>query len=333
MIMDFDVVNFLETNGIEYIIKGSGVQKGNINIQCPYCGTSDTGHHLGIRLDNGFWGCWRSASHRNKKLYILISKLLGISFGEAKKIVGDNSKSLDSDIFSQLAEEDFFKKESENNGIYKSLLFSDSFRKLNDGKLASKKFIEYLSDDRGFSDPLKLAKKYKLRYCISGKFNNRIIIPVFYNKLLLTWTSRAIDNTEIRYLTLNKSEESENIKNLLYNYDRAKKIKNGKILFIVEGPIDVWKLDLFSDKKISAVGLFNMSLEIPQLYLLEKLSKQFEKIVLLLDKGEFINSIEFENAVNPFCKNLFIGEINISGIGDPGDMNEEQVKILTNQWE
>lgn len=330
--MKFDIKDFLDRQNIFYRDKGTGVKKGNVIIHCPYCGADDVNEHLGISLSNGVWGCWRNDSHRNKDLSILISKLIGISYKQARELIGKKSKEINLDLFDELSSDNYFNTNNKikKQSIIKSLLIPDDFKILSKGHY-SKPFINYLSH-RGFSKFNRLIRLYDLRYCIVGDYKWRIIFPIYFNKQLVTWTSRTISKkNSLRYLSLNEDLSSINIKNVVYNYDRPN-AKGGDVLFIVEGPIDAVKMDFYLRKTDSyAVGLFNMSISDDQLYWLIHLFDKFNTIVLLLDSGELESINKGIAKLNSTGVIINEGELP-KGVDDPGELNEHQINNLHRKW-
>jgi DNA primase len=66
-----------------------------------------------------------------------------------------------------------------------------------------------------------------------GKFKNRLIIPIFFNKSLVSFTSRDCTGTsEAKYLNCSKKDSIIPVRNVLYGIDDAHK----DIAVIVEGP-------------------------------------------------------------------------------------------------
>ena len=83
------VTQMLTRYNIEFVESGPNVAKGNVNVQCPWCGVEDHSYHLGINLAKGMWGCWRNKQHRGRALYKLLSKLTGLSYQEARRVTGE----------------------------------------------------------------------------------------------------------------------------------------------------------------------------------------------------------------------------------------------------
>jgi hypothetical protein len=94
MITGQAIRDLIAGSGIEVLDKGHSVSKGNFNIKCPFCGAADPGHHMGIRLDNGWWGCWRSSDHRGKSPVRLLCALLNKPVWQVRALLGIHSSPL-----------------------------------------------------------------------------------------------------------------------------------------------------------------------------------------------------------------------------------------------
>ena len=86
----------------------------------------------------------------------------------------------------------------------------------------------------------KLHTKYKDR--VLGN-NKRIILPFYRNGELIGVTGRAIDDSQLRYLTMRFLDDTP----LIYNYDKVDKTKT---IYVTEGPID----SLFLPNSIAVAG-------------------------------------------------------------------------------
>ena len=162
---------------------------------------------------------------------------------------------------------------------------------------------------------------------MTGDFENRIIIPVYENGKLMTYLGRSIyADAALRYRALEKEKSVKQVKDCIYNYDRA--MRGGETLVLVEGAFDVMKVDYYGKPKLRAVGLFNMNLEASQIELLYDLRGKYDRYILLLDRGEVAPSIRLEDELY-FFKNLrsrFLEDVE-----DPGDLTPKQAKVL-NDW-
>ncbi len=329
-----NVLDILNRYNIEFVDHGNNVAKGNVNVQCPWCGSEDQSQHLGIQLKSGMWGCWRNKQHRGRKLFILLSKLTGLSQQEARRATGEGARRAVQQGDMERAVQGLggpLDDDQHSTGAA-VLQLSDTFRKMYSRKIkykAEKRFTRYLMEDRGFDEIhlRSLVKIYDLHYCVTGDFENRIIIPVYENGKLMTYLGRSIyADAALRYRALEKEKSVKQVKDCIYNYDRA--MRGGETLVLVEGAFDVMKVDYYGKPKLRAVGLFNMNLEASQIELLYDLRGKYDRYILLLDRGEVAPSIRLEDELY-FFKNLrsrFLEDVE-----DPGDLTPKQAKVL-NDW-
>lgn len=324
-----DWIRLLDENNIHYVSRGPNTKKGEVSIQCPLCGEDDPSEHLGINLQTGKWGCHRDQSHRGKAPRTLIKAILGCSSQQAGLIVKQYNHSDPDSLESALAV-----LEADNNGaiqhdedIAKQAAhqkLGPQFADFNRIKVRgiTRRFFDYL-ESRGYENPQDIIEYYDLRCALTGRYKDRIIIPVRLNGELLGWTSRAIGNPKNapRYLA-----SSEDVKTTVYNYDDLK--KGGKRLVIVEGPFDAIRLDSFGLRKKDDVGsvdvratcTFGTSVTISQIALLRSLTKKFDETWVLFDKGADGPGTDLADWVG--AKRAFLP----NDVDDPGELT---TKMLT----
>jgi len=328
--MHFDIKSFLDSNNVYYREHGTGVKKGNVIIHCPYCGADDKGEHLGINLSNGVWGCWRNDTHRSKDLAKLLTRISPVSYKQARKLIGADVKFIEEDLFDELISDDYFKIVKKKNKKIKSLLLPKEFKLLKIKNHFARHHVHYLSG-RGFDNVRLLSSNYNLMYALTGDYKGRIIMPVYFNKQLVTWTSRALSKyASLRYRSLSAENSSLNIKDTVYNFDNA--FKGGDVLFIVEGPVDTLKVDYYlRGMDAYAVGLFSMSISDDQLYWLIQLFDKYKTVVLLLDSGEIESNLKGIAKLSSTGKIIEEGVLP-RGVLDPGELKAYQVKNLYKKW-
>ena len=246
--------DLLDEYSIEYWTDGKNVSKGWTNVQCPYC--DDESNHCGIRNSDLKVNCWKCGRHNILNLVVTIT---GIPYSEAKNLklylsrAGDgiNPPSHD-DPKAVLANYVCLPPES-------TMHFPKSHRR-------------YLKE-RGFSST-RIIRKYKLRAVHTiGEYKFRIIIPIYMDNKLVSFTSRDItDQQEPKYLHSRIKQSIIDPKNAIYNYDS---VTPGTDAFLMEGPIDTWKMG------DGALGSFGVQLTDRQLIYLKR--KKIRKMFLFLD--------------------------------------------------
>ena len=309
---------------IDYAIKGKNVAKGNIGIQCPFCG-DDTGYHLGINLASGKWGCWKNAKHAGRHAASLISYMLGITYKQATKELELTIVLPDLNLEQEI--DDLLKdKESIPKKLLEAneLAMPDTFRKINKG--ATAKFFNYLCGrfDGRADVTYELINQYNLRCSMIGAFAWRVIFPIYMEEKFVNYLGRTIyKDVKPRY----KWEDNTNVivpaKDTLYDYDHLK--EGGDSLFIAEGPLDAMKMGYICTYSY-ATCLYNMTISPRQLELLYLLAPKFDKLFIVFDRGTLAQAMVAYDQLS-ITKKANILQIN-ERFKDPGEMPFEELKKL-----
>ena len=336
----FQLKQYLTEVGVDFIESGVNVKQGDLEINCPFCkkdGNPDPSFHMGINKKTHAFACWRNESHKGKSLVKLVALLSDCSYKKAKQILGfTDDIILDGESFKEIAQnvDTLFQVATPiDKNKTKKLQFPKTFRSLVEG-VPSKRYLDYLTSRKFDEHTLdQLVRLYDLRYAVSGRYSNRIIFPIYFNHKLVAWTGRSIfKDSKLRYDTLSTDlGATENVKDLVYNYDELIET-SGEILFVVEGPFDMLKLDFLARKmNCRATCLFSKYLSAKRLHLLYKLSKNFKSLVYLLDKGEMATSMRFE-AESSFIETTSQSKVVFaelpSGFDDPGELQPYGVRSL-----
>lgn len=292
-----DLKQLLEKNGIRYWTSGKNVSQGYIGLQCPFCG--DHSNHLGIRLKDLKVTCWKCGPHNIIKLFQI---LLKISYIDAKAII--------TSIKEDLVLEDIKERIPAQKLIFPPGI-TTNFPRI---------FREYLKK-RNFN-PRELISKYKLRTCYRfGKYSYRIIIPIFKDNKLVSWTSRDItNNAESKYMSATVEESIAKPQDLIFNFDS---VKPGEDAFLVEGPFDVFR---FGDNSFAFLGLKINANRLRQIAL-----KRIRNLYIFYDNdlpGK--NASKYvANTIAPLVKNIHILKFkDIHSQLDPAQLSPEVVTKL-----
>ena len=332
--MAFDFRAFLERNGIEYVESGPNVKRGNINIHCVFCGSADPSHHMGIQLGTNKWACWRNQYHRGVNPAPLVAKLLGISRLEARLLVQDESHSDPSD-FDMFVQKLHGTPEKEQPAPPKPLSFPAEFRPVSRKTRYGRIFWKYL-EGRGFSDQQIqfLKREFKIRYCLSGPWRWRLIVPVYLDGRLVNWTGRSIrQDAQLRYLSLSHEESKGpsmpkargSIKSAVLNFDNLVEC-GGRRLYLTEGPFDAMRLDAeLHIFQMRATCLFSTSMSTEQRFLLGELAGVFDEVVVLMDPAMEHIAMRLSSELASMGAEY---ELTPQGIEDPGAMTAEQINEL-----
>ncbi len=308
-----NIQQFLINKHIEFRKEGKNVNRGETNICCPFCG--ENRYHLGINVEKDIFACWKCSSAGD--IAKLLSKLLGISYTEAKEIVDPQS-----DLKKVLEERE--KKNLKVEGIIKPKNFklpkhTYPFRqdRTNLWQEVALKFLR---------EKYKLTWEHildaKLNYCVSDKYKNCIIIPIYYKNQLVNFIGRVWDkNSSKRYLNCPNGESLYNTKTLLYNYDNIK-IGQDKLL-IVEGAFDCIKTGL--DRSVALCGT-----EITQEQRNLIIGLKTKEVLILFDNDPHLTSTskkaqELTNYLSAFVKTRVI---RLPNGKDPGEMERDEIDNL-----
>ena len=296
-----ELKEFLEDFDIEYWESGKNVTYGWINIQCPFC--DDDSNHLGIRLSDLTCHCWKCG---RKRLISIIKEVTDLTYKEAKE------------IFKRIEASDAPRKiEPEENF---ALIDTETFVKMPDeaSKVFPKLHRMYLKKRR--FNYKQLIRKYKIKAVYNfGKYAFRIIIPIYKNGTLISFTSRDVtDYGEPKYLHASEAECAVRPKDLIYGLDE---IPVGGDAILVEGVFDKWRLGK------SAICSFGTQLSGKQY--VELAQKEINNLFMFFDQdrgGQKAVKASSKH-IAPLARNVEV--IRIKGHdGDPDNLTKEQADLL-----
>jgi len=277
--MKFDYEQFLNEVGVPYVTSGPNTKKGWVSIACPFCG-DDPSEHLGLSPESGGWACWRNPEHKGGSPVKIIQYFKGCSWDEAKRIAGDTDavptgESWDS-LEQELATDDLQTTHPE------SLEFPDEFRTIDN---VPSFFRQYIIN-RKFNpeDVDRFCRDYQLRFCLEGKWKRRVICPLIDHKQrVIGWQGRAIGTAKLRYDTW---PHDETTKRALFNHGPALAAPNKRVLTVIEGPWDAYKIDFYGRRwGIRGVGTLGTQFIDYQVSLIQRLASKYDYTVLLFDIG------------------------------------------------
>lgn len=311
----FDWRRFLDENGVDYVETGPNVKTGELNIACPFCG-DDPSHHLGMNPENGFWSCWRDPAHASKYPQRLIHALLRCTWAEACRLAG-----LDGEAQAPVGSLSDLKARIQKLSAGRKPLaieeqeWARGIHRVGERPSADHPFAVYLHR-RGFDvdDHETIVRRYGLRCARTGDFAMRLIFPIYFRKKLIGWTGRDITNrSRIRYKA---HPEGPIVRNVLFNFDNA--AKGGRVLVLVEGPMDAVKLDFYGrEYGVHAVALMGSVLTAPKLVQLAALRQRYDACVLLLDRDAFAKALVMRRHLGLVGATL--GRLP-DGVDDPGEL-------------
>jgi len=341
----FDWEVFLDNHNIPYVTRGFSLTRGHIGIQCPFCG-DDEGNNLGIDIRNARWHCWREpvpGAHSGRSPYRLIQELLGVGRETAILIVkaGENNitahdRACRDDIARMLG-----MGQSPMVPVTK-LEFTRDYHRLDSSLRARKLYYPYLTDPlpagRGYTTTQAdwLVRHYRLCYATRGPFSYRVVIPVYFDGRLVTWTGRTIGDDELRYRTLSHDPAKAaasgqplavlNIKHTLLDYDRLR--DGGQTLVITEGVFDAMRVTLLGwYEGIRGTCLFGKAATPEQIELLAEIAPRWRRRVSLLDADTGLSGLRV------FPETLYVDQgVLPPGVKDPALLTRELFSSLVSIW-
>jgi len=288
--MRFDWQAFCDEYGINYVTTGSNVARGNINIECPFC-RSDPSQHMGLHLHSSQWACWRDETHRGASPVRLISALLKCGRTEAAEIamgagvVKTEAVGSLKQRVSKLGHTETKKKRTKLEAVE----YPDNFRKIRN-KGVGKLFFRYLRHRGIGKDTAKAADTFGLRYCVSGQWAYRIIMPLTVpSGERIGWMGRSVSTSAgMRYLAY---PEGRQPKCGLFAADYAASVRRLDLLIVCEGPFDALKVNRYAACNVAAVSVQTTSATSEQLGHLRALASRAGACAVLFDRGAYTASV------------------------------------------
>lgn len=290
-----DIQEVLDDLQIEYSTRGKNVSRGWIGTQCPFPGCDDQSNHCGICLTSPVVSCFACGKSGNYLSY-LAAQLE--SWPKAIEVIQKHSHR-------ELKKP--YQIESHNRPIIVEL-----------PKEATKNPTKYQKayiESRGYN--LKeMEILFDFYYCGPfGKWANRIILPIYHNNRLVTFSSIDIaKESKLRYKHLSKEESILHCKELLYGMES---IINKDIVMLTEGFFDQARIGQ------NCVCTFGTLITPEQLRLLTK----FNKVIIAFDgdKAGLENSKKVSNNLASFTE---VEIVYLPERSDPDNLSNSDVKEL-----
>lgn len=288
---------------------------------CPIHG-GDRGDAWSWHMDKEIWQCFSRGCHDkyNRDIFGLVMGVLDCGFPEAvkfiSKLVLDKNTNL-KELAQLQSSKQFVKKAKGEN---KPEIFPEECL----GRLSYNDYLER----RGYSK--ELVESYQIgetrdRY---KAMSNRLIIPIRnLEGYIVGFTGRTLEpNWQVLKIPKWIHSKGFNSAYNLFNIaNAAPHIKEQGRVILVEGPLDVLRLEQYNIK--NSVALFGRKLHNQQITLLAKLG--VDTIYVALDADNAGRS-GAENAFN-IAKSFFnVHNIDL-GTGDVGDMDKERVMEVFNE--
>ena len=255
-----------------------------VRVMCPMCG--DTSGHLYVLLSAGLPYC-QKCKYDPKSPVKFIADLEGISFYDVYQMCGEGLSYVDVEVEDLV--DGLFEEEEEAHFEYEVMAFDQTFVPVLDRvgiapiDSALNKAQTYL-EERGLGD--EEIRLYDLRYCYSGKYAARIVVPCFYEGDLVTFVARDLFGTSDRkYLNPQGNKQSD----FLYNLDNVQ----GSTVVLTEGVFDAISMS----RDAPAVASFGKSLSLRQINLLNR----FKSVVFYWDVDAYPQAEKYSRQIQADC--------------------------------
>lgn len=239
-------------------------------MKCPF--HQDNKASLTVRADSGLYGCFACGTTGPDIKHFL------------RRLAGDNV-----DIREFVSEKD--ELDMKLNKLYtrsalKLIQYDEYVDFLAAYTYESQGFVKALSNEiasKYLLEERKLSKNtvmnFNLKYCVSGRYEGRVIIPYSMNGRIIGFNSRLIgvdksDGKEQRYRYLIAQKDFEGF---LYNHEN---IINKKYCILVEGPFDL--MYMVQNGYDNVISTLNTRISVEHLL---KIS-EFQKIIFCFDNDK-----------------------------------------------
>ena len=260
--------------------------KENIQILCPWCGPErDTSMHLGLHLHSSKWGCWEDKAHGSKSPLRLIMRLTGCDWEGARSLA---NRYFEHGWYIPVQE----RVEHEAPTVPESFM---KFKKYTSYvKELQKKFAKYL-EKRGI-DPDWAGERYDLRWCISGDYAGRIVIPMVERNIWRAWTARDVGSSKLRYRAGEIPPGD-----FLFDVDG---LQGGDVLLVVEGVFDAMSVKMCFIPGLDVTSFSGKRISDRQTLLLAEVSPQYGKVVICLDEAVYGSSLAEAYSLESYVPNV-----------------------------
>lgn len=271
------------------------------NVDCPYCDEEKGHYNLGFNCVGNYYHCWKSL--HNYPIKKVLSDVLSLPVSSIDEILEQYEGGTKVLV-----------EKRKSNAKYLELP-TDTFTK------AERKYLKA----RDF-EPSYLYKKYGIvGGGIDGPWKFRIIIPVYYQGKLMSWTGRSILSKNKlkelkipRYKNLSIEKSVKNIKELFFNIDNCK----SDTVVLTEGAFDVLRFD--------GNAICSMGTELTEGQI-KLLANRFRKIFILFD-----NEPEAQEKARKFGLQLSSIGLDVEivdafedfGKNDMGECSKKEIEII-----
>jgi hypothetical protein len=225
------IIDTLNEHGVEFKEFGKNISSKAIGVRCIYC--DDTSTHMGVMTDKLNCTCWKCKESVSFAKYMSDHTGLPIHnffLKDRKRPIRDLTP-LVQRILVEKSKKRYSKDIIGDSAIKEEPLPPGSLR------------VNYGDDYPLLLEWQKRRKihrsmlvKYGCHICFEGKFRNRLIVPVLYNKLVVGFVGLDLTGKS----SVKAKNSSNAINDYLYNYDS---VPFGGSVIITEGILDSWAVN------------------------------------------------------------------------------------------
>ena len=310
-IEEFNIIDFLEKQSVDFSLSGKNIGKNWIGINpCINENCGDERYHCAIHRENKNCTCFVCGYKTN--IVGFVAKILKCNYEESKEVILTNSSYFDKidNLEYKIKNILSFEKKSSKETFEKHDL------KLPKSTLLNQTHLQYEIIYNCFKKRnlnIFEAQSYKLRLSLEHKYKNCLILPIFINKQLIAY----------QYISMGqKFYKSEGkIHHYFYNQD---KLKQGDTIILVEGFWDYHNLKKFilkNKKPYKVTTPFTKNLTTEQINFINKLEPK--KVIFFWDYDSWFQYHKPSQKI--ICNTDFLIAPSNK---DPGGMTEEQFFVL-----
>lgn len=311
--MSVDIVEYLESVGVDLKYSGENVGPNDIAMTCPWC--DDPSYHLTVHRTKGYLNCWRCEFDEYKirhpkgwapSFKALIKEIEGCSWGKVRSIWEE--------IGGETGESESWRVDGgEPPSVCELPEGCYPFSSPGPFTGARDQAFNYLTR-RGFTK--YHIEKYKLQFTATGWYQHRIIVPVYYGGAIVNWLGRRFSPTANggRYMNCRLSESVRRFADILYGVDTWR----GEVLRLVEGAFDKMRI---GDTSLS---LNRSQFSRKQRNIITSLVGRSIPVHLLLDPEAEHRAISIGEELSPFIP--LIKLVRLPDETDPASLSFEDIR-------
>ena len=300
--MSVDVISYLDSLDIDYKSHGTNVGPNDVNIDCPWCFAEK---HLGIHRSQGITNCW--VCGKQTSMVALIQILERIPWHRAKEkykeIGGDDPEDIS-------RPEELFERPEECWLPDEAFSFDDP----QGWEYQRDHAYSYLKH-RGYT--VKTIRARRIKFCPTGQFAHRLIIPVYLDRKMVNWIGRRyLRAAGARYKNCPVEGCVVRMRDTFFGLDEFK-ASGSRALRLVEGYFDKERIG------DTAMAVFRSQVSRKQRSILIQLRLRQLSVIFDPDpgaQGRALAIAEAASAVVPVVKS-----VRLPAGKDPADMDPEDL--------